>query len=162
MVSFAPSTVKHIARDKKVIGFKDSSANGAYLQAVIYEMRDREDFSIFVGPEEMTAEAVLLGAAGGVNGGANMFPELYVSLYEAAKTNNLKRVRELQQIVMQISVGVYTQGQYGSSYLKGVKCALNVLGVCNDHLASPFNKFGNEQKAKIKELLDDIDTSVFA
>ncbi|NDV85035.1 hypothetical protein D0T87_24170, partial [Bacteroides sp. 51] len=25
---------------------------------------------------------------------------------------------------------IYTQGSFGSSYLKGVKCALSVLGVC--------------------------------
>ena len=36
---------------------------------------------MLVGPEEITAECVLLGGHGGINGGANMFPELYVDLY---------------------------------------------------------------------------------
>ena len=48
-------------------------------------MKERQDFSMLVGPEEIMAESVLLGAHGGVNGGANMFPELYVELYNAAK-----------------------------------------------------------------------------
>lgn len=149
-VSFAPSTIKRIAENEKVIGFKDSSANGTYLQSVMHEMRDRKDFSIFVGPEEMTAEAVMMGANGGVNGGANIFPRLYVDLYNAATKGDIAKVKELQQKVMQVSATIYSVGCYGSSYLKGVKCALFTLGICNDFLASPFNRFGDEQRDKIK------------
>ncbi len=153
-VNFAPGTIKRIAENEKVIGFKDSSANGAYFQSVMYEMRDRKDFSIFVGPEEMTAEVVLLGASGGVNGGANMFPRLYVDLYDAAKRADLEKVRELQKTVMQISSTIYNAGCYGSSYLKGVKCALSLLGICSDFVATPFNRFGEEQKSHIRQALD--------
>jgi len=55
-VTFDPKTIKRIAQNEKVIGFKDSSANGTYLQTVMYTMRDDPEFMIFVGPEEMTAE----------------------------------------------------------------------------------------------------------
>jgi 4-hydroxy-tetrahydrodipicolinate synthase len=157
-VSFAPSTVKRIAENEKVIGFKDSSANGAYFQSVMYEMRDNKDFSIFVGPEEMMAEVVLLGANGGVNGGANIFPELYVDLYNAAETKNMEEVCRLQEKVMQVCATIYGVGSYGSSYLKGVKCALNILGVCSDFLAAPFNRFGEEQREKIRKAIDDMNS----
>lgn len=153
-VNFAPSTIKRISENEKVIGFKDSSANGGYFQSVMYEMREKKDFSIFVGPEEMTAEVVLLGASGGVNGGANMFPELYVNLYNAAKSQNMEEVKRLHSKVMQISASIYSVGSYGSSYLKGVKCALNILGVCSDVLAAPFNKFGKEQRMVIEKAIN--------
>ncbi|MDD2438251.1 MAG: dihydrodipicolinate synthase family protein [Massilibacteroides sp.] len=156
-VSFAPSTVKRIAENSKVIGFKDSSANGAYFQAVMYEMRKHENFSIFVGPEEMMAEVVLLGANGGVNGGANMFPRLYVNLYNAARNKEIDRVHLLQSKVMQISSSIYSIGSFGSSYLKGVKTTLSILGICNDFLAAPFNKFGEIQYMKIKQILETLD-----
>jgi dihydrodipicolinate synthase/N-acetylneuraminate lyase len=152
-VTFAPSTIRRLAADPKVRGFKDSSANGTYFQSVMHEMRDRNDFSFFIGPEEMMAQVVLLGAHGGVNGGANMFPKLYVALYKAAAEGNLEKVKELQQKVMQISSTIYNVGSYGSSYLKGVKCALSVLGICNDFLASPFNKFDGEHRRKIEEAI---------
>lgn len=155
-VMFAPETVKSIAKDEKVIGFKDSSANGGFFQSVMYEMRDREAFSVFVGPEEMTAEVVLLGAEGGVNGGANMFPKLYVDLYNAAKEGDLKEVKRLQTIVMQISRTIYTQGNYGSSYLKGVKCALEILGICSGYLASPFKQFDGKYKENIEKALGEV------
>jgi len=155
-VNFAPSTIHRIAENEKVIGFKDSSANGTYFQQVMYEMRDRKDFSIFVGPEEMMAEVVLMGAHGGVNGGANMFPKLYVDLYKAAASQNMAEVKRLQSIVMQISATIYSVGSFGSSYLKGVKCGLSVLGICNDFLASPFNKFDEEHRNWIRLAIENL------
>lgn len=155
-VSFAPDTIRRIAENEKVIGFKDSSASGGYFQSVMHAMKDRPDFSLFVGPEEMMAESVLMGADGGVNGGANIFPKLYVALYNAAKEKNVDEVRRLHRIVMTISAGIYTQGNYGSSYLKGVKSALNIMGICSDFLAAPFNKFDENRKQKIAKVLQEV------
>lgn len=149
-VAFDPKTIKQIAQNEKVIGFKDSSANGTYLQTVMYIMRERPEFMIFVGPEEMTAEMVLMGAHGGVNGGANLFPELYVELYNAAKSHNIEKVRSLQQKVMRISTGIYSKSKYASSYLKGLKCALSVAGICRDFPAMPFSHFNEEYRKEIE------------
>jgi 4-hydroxy-tetrahydrodipicolinate synthase len=156
-VSFALTTLYRLSENEKVLGFKDSSANGTYLQSIIYTMREKKDFSIFVGPEEMTAEAVLMGASGGVNGGANMFPKLYVDLYNAAKAKDIETVRKLQLKVMQISTTIYSQGKYGSSFLKGVKCALSVMGICSDTLALPFAKFDEENRIKISDAIAKLD-----
>lgn len=153
-VSFSPEAVVEIAKNEKVVGFKDSSANAVYFQTVMYKMRERKDFSMFVGPEEITGELVLLGANGGINGGANMFPELYVSMYDAAAAGNIAEVARLQRLIMQISDTIYTVGKHGSSYLKGLKCALSVLGIINDdYVASPFRKFDAPERRKVEEAL---------
>ena len=154
-VSFAPDTVRRIAQNPQVVGFKDSSANAVYFQSVMYKMQERSDFAMLVGPEEITGECVLLGAHGGINGGANMFPELYVAMYEAARRGDLHQVRQLQQYIMQISTTIYTVGKHGSSYLKGLKCALSLLGIINDDfVASPFYKFDAPERNKIRHALD--------
>lgn len=155
-VSFAPSTVKRIAQNEKVIGFKDSSANGTYFQSVMYEMRDRKDFSLFVGPEEMMAEVVMQGASGGVAGGANIFPKLYVDLYNAASAGNIMETKRLHAKVMQVSSTIYNNGMYSSSFLKGVKCSLSVLGICNDFIIAPYSRFEPEQREIIKKAIDDL------
>ena len=153
-VSFAPDTVRRIAQNPQIIGFKDSSANAVYFQSVMYKMHERQDFAMLVGPEEITGECVLLGAHGGINGGANMFPELYVARYEAAHSGDLQRVRQFQQYIMQISTTIYTVGKHGSSYLKGLKCALSLLGIINDDfVASPFYKFDPPEREKIRMAL---------
>ena len=153
-VSFAPETVHRIAQNPHVVGFKDSSANAVYFQSVLYKMRERSDFAMLVGPEEITGECVLLGAHGGINGGANMFPSLYVGMYEAARRGDVARVLQLQQIIMQISSSIYTIGQNGSSYLKGLKCALSLLGIIkDDFVASPFYKFNQPEREKVRQAL---------
>ena len=154
-VSFAPDTVARIAQLPQVAGFKDSSANAVYFQSVLYKMRTRQDFALFVGPEEMTGESVLLGAHGGINGGANMFPELYVAMYDAAVSHDVQRVWQLQQLIMQISSTIYTVGRHCSSYLKGLKCALSLSGIiADDFVASPFYKFNAPEREKIRQALE--------
>ena len=153
-VNFAPATIQRIARNPQVVGFKDSSANAVYFQSVMYAMKDRPDFAMLVGPEEITTECVLLGGHGGINGGANMFPELYVDLYNAALARDMETVSRLQPLVMQISSSIYTVGQHGSSYLKGLKCALSLLGVCDDFVAAPFHRFNAPEREKIRKALE--------
>ena len=158
-VIFEPETVKASAEIPGIIGLKDSSANLVYLNQVRFLLKDRSDFTFMVGPEELTSEFVLMGGHGGVNGGANMFPELYVELYDASVNRDFERIMSLQQKVMQISTTIYSVGQYGSSYLKGLKCALSVMGICNDFMAEPFRKFKDPERQKIQQLLEEFNYS---
>jgi 4-hydroxy-tetrahydrodipicolinate synthase len=105
----------------------------------------------------MMAEVVSLGADGGVNGGANLFPKLYVELYDAAVAKDLEKVEELHAKVMQICSSLYNVGCHGSSYLKGVKCGLSVLGICSDYVAMPFKKFDKDYRKKIEDAIKTID-----
>lgn len=155
-INLEPAIVRTLSKHHNIIGLKDSSANGTYFQQILHTVSDLKDFSVLMGPEELTAEAVLMGGHGGVNGGANMFPELYVKLYEAAVNKDLEKVSILQKQVMRISSRIYTMGYGGSGYLKGLKCALNVLGLCSDFVAEPMQSFGEEEKKRIREYLDEI------
>jgi len=153
-VMLAPETVKAAAEIPGIIGMKDSSSDLAYFKQVQYALKDRDDFTFMVGPEEFMAEFVLTGGHGGVNGGANLFPKLYVDLYEAAVKRDFKIIHELQQKVMQISSSIYNIGNYGSSYLKGLKCALSVRGICSDFMAEPFHRFNKPEREKIEAALN--------
>lgn len=154
-------TVAALAEHPNIVGLKDSSANMNYFAQLTYLLREKPDFALYVGPEELTGEAVLMGADGGVNGGANMFPELYVAMYNAAKAHDIEKVKELQKQIMAISTTIYTVGKWGSSYLKGVKCACSLLGIINDDfLPLPYKKFEAEERAKIAAALKAIGAEV--
>ena len=159
-VMIEPATVKAIAAHPNVIGLKDSSANLVYFHSLIQAMKQRPDFSLLMGPEELTAEAVLMGGDGGVNGGANMFPKLYVDMYDAAVAADIERVRALQNKIMTISNTIYKIGRYGSSYLKGVKCACSLLGICNDYMALPFQKFNAPERKLVQQVLEQLEVEV--
>lgn len=156
-VMIEPQTVLKLAENPKIVGMKDSSANLVYFNKVQYLLRNRDDFTFLVGPEELNAQFVLLGGHGGVSGGANLFPKLYVKLYHAAVNRDFDQILKIQQKVMQISTTIYGVGQYNSSFLKGVKCALSLLGICNDFLAEPFKKYNAPEREKIKHYLNELD-----
>jgi len=122
-------------------------------------MRDYENFTFMVGTEEYMSEFVLTGGHGGVNGGANMFPKLYVGLYQASVNRDFEKIFQLQQKVMQISTTIYKVGHYGSSYIKGVKCSLSVMGICDDYMAEPFHRFREPERLKISQLLEELNYS---
>jgi dihydrodipicolinate synthase/N-acetylneuraminate lyase len=155
-VVFEPDTVKEAASIPGIIGMKDSSSNLAYFKQIQYALRDRKDFTFMVGTEEFMPEFVLTGGHGGVTGGANMFPKLYVNLYNASVNRDFETIFKLRQKVMQISTTIYKVGHHGSSYLKGLKCALSVMGICNDFMAEPFHRFKEPERLKIKQLLEDL------
>lgn len=137
-------TVLKLSQHPNIIGLKDSSGNGVYFQKLLFAFNDKQ-FDLFVGPEEMTAETVLMGGQGGVNGGANIFPALYVKLYRAALDRDFETIQKLQPVVMDISTSIYTQGKHPSSYLMGVKGALQIKGICSGALADPYLEFGETE-----------------
>lgn len=152
-VCLKPSTVIHLANVPGIIGYKDSSGSMPDLHEVILGLRGRDDFSIFVGPEELLGEAVLFGADGGVTGGANLNPRLFVSMYEAAVRGDIPEMRRLQgQIYQQRKL--YSIGHHQSSIVKGIKCALSIKKICSDYLAEPFNHFEEKEKNEVRKILD--------
>ena len=72
----------------------------------------------------------------------------------------MEELLRLQKIVMQISSTIYTVGQHGSSYLKGLKTALSLLGICNDFVASPFHRFEKPERDKVRKALENLDLNL--
>ena len=149
-------TVLKLAEHPNIAGLKDSSADMRYFRILCHHLRGRDDFALYVGPEELTGECVLIGADGGINGGANIFPEIYVSMFEAADKGDTEKVRELQKKIMTVSCSLYTVGKYASSNLKGIKCALSLLGICEDYIEWPYRKFLPSERVLIRKALLDM------
>jgi dihydrodipicolinate synthase/N-acetylneuraminate lyase len=95
-----------------------------------------------------------------VNGGANIFPALYVKLYEAFQAGNMARARELQKQIQRVSDSLYRIGKYSSSIIKGIKCALACQGICNDFMAEPFHRFRAEERELVKTRLTEIEAEI--
>ena len=155
--NFELETIAIAADIDGVYGIKDSSGDMIYFHKIIKKVQNKKNFSVFMGREELLAESLLLGGDGGVTGGAIFYPKLYVDIYNAAKTADLPKVKELHNKVMEISSAIYGVGRYGgSSYLKGVKCVLSCMGICSDFMVEPFHKFRESERkiiqAHLKEL----------
>ncbi len=155
-VSFAPETVERALDLEGVIGLKDSSGDMMYFQRILELAQRRPDWSVLMGPETLTAAAVLMGGHGGVNGGANVHPRLYVDLVEAATAHDVPRTLALHAQVQRIAESLYTVGRHPSAVLKGIKCALSLMGICADGMAEPFQSFRKPERQIIAERLREL------
>jgi len=156
-VSIEAETVKALAGHPRVLGLKDSSGSMINFEILVRTMQHRPDFSLLVGPEELTAATVLMGGHGGVNGGANLFPALYVALYQAAAARDLERVASLHGQVMEISARLYDIGSSPTRILKGLKAALALKGLCHDALAEPHQPFRGREKQQVQAFLQEFE-----
>ena len=159
-VHFELDTVRRAMDNPRIIGLKDSSGDLDYYQRAAELVKQRPDWSLFIGPEEKLFDAMQLGGHGGVSGGANLFPKLYVKLIEAHRAGNIARAQELQKQVQHVSDSFYHIGKYSSSIIKGIKCVLASLGVCDDFMAEPFHRFRAEERASVQTRLKAIEAEV--
>jgi 4-hydroxy-tetrahydrodipicolinate synthase len=154
-VTIDVDTLQKASEIDNIIGFKDSGGNMIKYHEYINAMRDKPDFSMLIGPEELFGESVLFGGHGGVVAGANIKPRLFVDMYEAAVAGDLDKIKKLHQEIF-VFRQLYLCGQYTSSFIKGVKCSLNCMGICSDFMAEPFHAFREPERNKIEALLHKI------
>lgn len=153
--SFDIQTVRLASDLPQVAGIKDSSGSIGYFRSLCRAFASHQSFSLLIGPEELLADALTAGSHGGVCGGANLCPHLFVGLYRAFCAGRADEVAVLQKRIDQMGARIYHLGQEQSSYLKGLKCALACLGLCSDAMAEPFVPFGDSEREIIhKHLLD--------
>jgi 4-hydroxy-tetrahydrodipicolinate synthase len=145
-LAFTPETVRAAADVPDIVGLKDSCGDIENFRQFQAALADRPDFSLLIGPDKLTARVVAMGAHGGVNGGANLFPKLYVSLYEAALAGDQATVDTLQERVVRIYDTIYHAIEDPSSYVKGLKCALSCMGICGDTMAQPLQRLTEPQR----------------
>lgn len=155
-VHFEPETLRQVSHLEKIVGLKDSSADLIYFDKLVALKKIRPDWSVLVGPEHLLMETMRRGGDGGVNGGANFYPQLFVKLFQAIKSRDSKRANELHGQLLQLGA-IYTVGQHASAVIKGMKCACSLLGICDDLMAEPFEKFREPERAKIRTVLESLD-----
>jgi 4-hydroxy-tetrahydrodipicolinate synthase len=152
-VPFDLETVRIAMDEPRIVGLKDSSGDMAYFQGAADLLAHRPDWSLLIGPEERLLDAVLAGGHGGVSGGANVFPSLYVSLFNACRAGDAARAFRLHAQVLRVSSSLYRIGRHPSAVIKGIKCALACLGICDDFMAEPFHRFRAEERALVEQRL---------
>ena len=154
-VWFEIETLVKLSSIPQIIGLKDSSGDMDYFQNSIGLKKLRPDWSIMIGPEAKLPEAMRLGGDGGVAGGANVFPRLFVNCYEACVAGNQVRIDELQTAINALQQ-IYEVGKYASKYIKATKCSLSVLGICDDFMAEPFHRFRAPERERVRAILESL------
>ena len=152
---FEVDTLKRVSHLKKIIGLKDSSGDRVYFTKALGLAKYRPDWSFLMGPEALLAQSIKCGGHGGVSGGAQVYPELFVELYASALMDDWARVDQLQKTLLQLGK-IYQIGRHTSAVIKGIKCALSLQGVCSGLMAEPFSPFKNPERERVRQILESL------
>ncbi len=154
-VWFELETLEKLTAFEQIIGIKDSSGDLDYFHNLMPLKVRRPDWSIMIGPEAMLAKAMAAGGDGGVSGGANVFPRLFVNYYHAARAGHSERLTHMQMIVDNLQ-RIYDIGKYASRFIKATKCSLSLEGICDDFMAEPFHRFRQPERERVEEILEEV------
>jgi 2-dehydro-3-deoxy-D-pentonate aldolase len=149
---FEPETIRRAMNLEGIVGIKDSSGDMAYFDQLLALARERADWTVLVGPEEFLTRTMKLGGHGGVPGGANFYPRLFVDLYEAVVRGDEARETQLQKQLLTLGQ-IYQVGPHASGIVKAIKCALSLLGICNERPAETFESFLKPERERIRAVL---------
>jgi len=155
-VVLGPELVRRLADLPTIVGLKDSGGDLDVFAGYTRVVREnRPDWSLLIGPEQMLPQAHALGGHGGVCGGANVQPRVFVDLQAALECGDQARAAGLQQNV--VSLGrLYSVGTQPGRVIIGIKAALAALGICGDTPASWLEQLDADQRARIGEIVADI------
>lgn len=151
--SLETDSIRRLADCPNIVGVKDSGGDLGYFADLVQVARaERPDWSVFVGPELLLPEACGLGGHGGIPGGANVMPRLFVGLHDAVLAGDTPRVESLLRQARLLGQ-LYEVGRMPGRIVVGIKTALSILGICHDHVASSFERFGPEQREHVAGVL---------
>lgn len=146
-----PGTVKILCGHDKIIGIKDSSGQMEYVHHLL-DLKAEMDLKIYIGPEQIFASCLQQGCCGGVNGGANVFPQVYVNLYQVAVGEDQKEVQRILALISRVHDSIYSLHDSPMGIVIGLKYALSVRGICSPTMAMPiYGELSRQQKRSIEE-----------
>jgi 4-hydroxy-tetrahydrodipicolinate synthase len=61
---------------------------------------------------------------------------------------------------MHVSDSLYHIGRHPTAVIKGIKCALGCLGICDDFMAEPFHRFRDGERARVQTCLRELTAGV--
>jgi 2-dehydro-3-deoxy-D-pentonate aldolase len=164
--SFELDSIRRLMDERSVVGLKDSSGDMTYFQTIRELTHQRDDWSLLIGQEHLLAEALALGADGGVCGGANVWPQLFVQIYEASlattDTTNAEQGDVLPHLEDRADrlAQIYRIGSApitAPSVIKGLKAALAALAITSDEVAEPLQPLTAADKRHIESVLRELD-----
>ena len=155
-VGIEPMTVAGALEERNIVGFKDSSGDMTYFHKLLNVLSDRPDISLLIGPEELLAEGLMMGADGGVPGGSNLNPSLFASMFSASQDRDFDTLMALHGRVMDMSNRLYGIGVYTSTFLSSIKASLKLIGVCDDKMAMPMGTIEAADRETVRRHLESL------
>src|SRR5271169_1017981 len=135
-----------LAQHPNIIGIKESSGN--VQRAAEMLAAAPSSFQLLVGSASMMFPSMVLGAAGAILALGSAMPEQCVALFNAVRTGDLERARELQAGILPASKLIVSQ-----CGIPGVKYAMDQAGYRGGAPRLPLQPLAEDQKQSIRTLM---------
>ena len=133
----------NLSRIPNVVGIKDSSRD--FLQLLDYLRSVPEGFTVINGTDTYLFSAFCAGVKAGVSVTANAVPELFVRMYEAYQSGDLKGGQELQTRIHAVREAM------SNPPLAPLLEALKIRGLRSGLVRPPFRSMTSEEAAALKK-----------
>lgn len=147
--NLTPALVARLAKIDGVVAIKDTSFDMFQMNNLVAEVGGA--LRIFVGLENLYLPALSVGAVGAVAMMPQVVGKLAVDVYTYWQKGDIKRAQDVHQKLCRL----YDLFTVGSGYI-AIKECMNLLGKPGGHSRAPMLMFTDEQKAKLRQILEDI------
>lgn len=151
-ISIHPRTLRALAKIDRIKGIKDSSGNMVYFRSILRVAAARPDWSVLMGPEHLLYRALALGAHGGVNGGAQVAPELFSGFYRAFMAGQIRSCRSCAAKIKALQK-IYGPKPESPAVIRAIKYSLARLGVISETVAPPLTPLDRAHRAVVDRVL---------
>ncbi|MBI2968007.1 MAG: 4-hydroxy-tetrahydrodipicolinate synthase [Bacteroidetes bacterium] len=127
----AETTLQLAEESDNIIGIKEASGN---LSQIMQILKNRpEKFLVLSGDDSLTFPLMALGADGVISVTANAFPAEFSDMARCALAGEFDTAAGLHYRLLDFMEKIFLEGSPS-----GIKAALDMLGICNNHLRLPL------------------------
>ena len=143
----ADTTLKIANEIENVIGMKEAS--GDFNQCMQIVKNKPKDFLVVSGDDNITLGLMAYGFDGVISVVGQAFPRTFSEMVRHALTGDFANARKLHYELNDITDMLFAEGNPA-----GVKCALELQGICSGYVRLPLVGVSEELKKKLKAAID--------
>jgi len=123
-------------------------ASGKLEQSIAILKHCRKDFGVLSGDDPLTTAIIAMGGHGGISVIANALPAHFSQMVKSALNNDFATARRFNYDLLDIHPLLYVEGNP-----VGIKAAVSILGLCENHLRVPLVPFTEPRREHLRKLM---------
>jgi 4-hydroxy-tetrahydrodipicolinate synthase len=141
------ATTLRLAEVPNIIGVKEAS--GDFNQCMQIVKNKPKDFLVISGDDNITLGLIAYGLDGVISVVGQAFPKIFTEMVRLSLKGDFEAARQLHYKLNDITDMLFAEGNPA-----GVKCALELSGVCESHLRLPLVGVSEGLRAKMKSAIE--------
>lgn len=143
--NLSPGLMAELAAHPNIVGLKDSW--GDFFQFQEFLNLRSDSFSVFMGPEQLFAAALWLGADGLVSALANIVPQVFKRLVTQVASGDREGAWRTQREITRLA-NIFKHGTVAGA----IKVVLSDAGIGSTRIAAPLPPCTPEQVTRIRQI----------